>query len=130
MEEKQEAPLGHSVSPKTIFCDIDGTLLFHHGNIEDNYKKRPHALSNSIRLIQSWEKSNYKIILTTGRKECIRGITETQLLQLGIVYDVLIMGLPNGDRVLINDKKPNSLRNTAYAINLNRNEGFDDDFTI
>jgi hypothetical protein len=129
MEEKQDAP-PHSVSPKTIFCDIDGTLLFHYGNIEDNYKKSPCALPNSIRLIQSWEKSNYKIILTTGRKECVRGITETQLLQLGIVYDVLIMGLPNGDRVLINDKKPNSLRNTAYAINLNRNEGFDDDFTI
>jgi mannose-6-phosphate isomerase-like protein (cupin superfamily) len=35
------------------------------------------------------------------------------------------MGLPNGDRVLINDKKPNGIRNTAYAINVVRNEGFE-----
>jgi mannose-6-phosphate isomerase-like protein (cupin superfamily) len=35
------------------------------------------------------------------------------------------MGLPNGDRVLLNDKKqvPHHVRNTAYAINVPRNEG-------
>ena len=38
-------------------------------------------------------------------------------------YDHLIMGLPNGDRVIINDKKPHGVRNTAYAINLVRNQG-------
>ena len=33
------------------------------------------------------------------------------------------MGVGGGDRILINDRKPNSDIDTAYAINLNRNEG-------
>jgi quercetin dioxygenase-like cupin family protein len=61
--------------------------------------------------------------LTTGRKECARKITEEQLSKCGIVYDSLIMGITNGDRVLINDKKTNGISNTAYAINLVRNKG-------
>ncbi len=72
---------------------------------------------------KQWEKNNYKIILTTGRKESIRAETEKQLKSSGIIYDHLIMGLPNGYRVLINDKKTNSSNNTAYAINLSRNKG-------
>jgi quercetin dioxygenase-like cupin family protein len=35
------------------------------------------------------------------------------------------MNLPNGARVLINDKKPNSSTNNAYAINLVRNKGME-----
>ena len=68
-------------------------------------------------------KNNYTIVLTTGRKECLREITERQLLKMGIIYDKLIMGLPNGDRILINDKKINGVNNTAYSINLVRNQG-------
>jgi hypothetical protein len=34
------------------------------------------------------------------------------------------MGLPNGSRILINDKKPNSSYNTCFSINLVRNTGF------
>jgi hypothetical protein len=35
------------------------------------------------------------------------------------------MGFGGGDRILINDKKPNSDRDTAYVINVNRNEGLE-----
>ena len=35
------------------------------------------------------------------------------------------MNLPNGSRVLINDKKPNSPENSAFAINLVRNKGME-----
>jgi hypothetical protein len=110
--------------PKTIFCDIDGTLVEHTGNIIDNlYTKE--SLKNVKSTISNWDKLNYMIILTTGRCESVREQTEKQLLSAGVVYDQLIMGLPNGDRVLINDKKPNGIRNTAYAINVVRNEGFE-----
>ena len=43
----------------------------------------------------------------------------------GIIYDQLIMGFGGGDRVIINDRKPNSERDTVYAINLTRNEGIE-----
>jgi len=110
---------------KTIFCDIDGTLLQHKGDIILNYLEEPIMLPDVIRNIKDWERLNYKIILTTGRKECLRKITEDQLKKYGIIYDELIMGLPNGSRVLINDKKTCSPNNTAYAINLVRNKGME-----
>ncbi len=109
-------------APKTVFCDIDGTLLRHTGNIQDNLTEGI-WLQNVRETIRSWDKHNYTIVLTTGRKESTRVQTEAQLRVAGIVYDHLIMGLPNGDRVLINDKKTNGVRNTAYAINLVRNSG-------
>ena len=113
-------------SPKTIICDIDGTLIKHKADIVKNYMEIPEILPGVLENIKLWEKLNYKIILVTGRKECIRNITMKQLETLGIVYDHLIMGLPNGERILINDKKPNSEMNTATAINLVRNHGMED----
>lgn len=110
-------------SPKTIFCDIDGTLLKHHGDVSRNIFGEPEALQNSLASIKQWEKLNYTIILTTGRKESTRERTEAQLSALGIVFDQLIMGLPNGERVVINDKKPQGLTFMARAINVVRNGG-------
>jgi hypothetical protein len=111
--------------PKTIFCDIDGTILKHTGDIVKNYTCSSETLPNVIETFKSWDKNNFKIILITGRKESTRKYTEEQLGRLGIVYDELIMGLPNGDRVIINDKKPRHPRNTAYSINVVRNKGFE-----
>jgi len=110
-------------SPKTIFCDIDGTLLQHKQDIIKNIYDQPIILENVIETIKIWDKFNYKIILTTGRKESTRKQTEQQLSEMGIVYDQLIMGITNGDRILINDKKLNGIKNTCYAINLVRNQG-------
>ena len=112
-------------TPKTVFCDIDGTLVEHKGDIVKNYQEDSIILLNVVETIKQWDKLNYKIILTTGRKESTRESTQKQLATLGIVYDTLIMGIPNGDRVLLNDRKTNSPRNTAYAINLVRNQGLE-----
>ena len=56
-------------------------------------------------------------------KQRERKKTENELLRLGIVYDQLIMGLGGGVRILINDRKPNGLKNTCYAVNVVRNKG-------
>jgi mannose-6-phosphate isomerase-like protein (cupin superfamily) len=110
---------------KTIFCDIDGTLIKHYGNLSKqiDINSEMECLPNSIEAINLWDKYGYKIILTTGRRESDRKITENQLSDLGIFYDQLIMGLGNGERILINDKKPCGTYNTAYAINTIRNKG-------
>lgn len=108
---------------KTIFCDIDGTLWKHIGPPSKQLIDKMELLPNTIQAIETWEKLGYKIILTTGRKESMRDITKKRLEELGIIYDHLLMGLGNGDRILINDKKTDSTRNTAYAINVNRNSG-------
>jgi len=111
------------IIPKTIFCDIDGTLWKHNGGVFKQNKNDNVLLPNTEDAIDSWDKKGYKIILTTGRKESLRDITESELKRNGIVYDQLIMGLGGGDRIIINDKKPNGERNTCYAVNLVRNQG-------
>ena len=110
--------------PKTIFCDIDGTLWEHIGSPSivatcKEYKLLP----NTIEAIDKWDKLGYRIILTTGRKESLRNKTETELNKLGIVYDKLIMGIGGGVRIIINDRKINGDKNTCYAVNLVRNKG-------
>ena len=110
--------------PKTIFCDIDGTLWDHVGDITSQVNVESHKmLENTSEALNRWDKLGYRIILTTGRRESMREATVHHLKKLGIVYDILIMGLGGGPRVLINDRKPNNSKNTAFAMNLIRNEG-------
>ena len=108
--------------PKTIICDIDGVLL-RHKNEGLSEQLNSELLDGTIKKITEWDSNGYNIILITGRRESMRKNTEIQLGSLGIFYDQLVMGVGGGDRIIINDRKPNSDRDTAYAINLNRNEG-------
>ena len=110
--------------PKTIFCDIDGTLWNHVGPVSHQMQVDNHiVLPNTLKAIDDWDKLGYKIILTTGRKESMRQKTEKHLEDLGIIYDQLVMGLGGGDRIIINDRKLNGMQNTCFAINVVRNKG-------
>ena len=113
--------------PKTIFCDIDGTLCAYpytatkNGNYSMDSDMEP--LPGTLKKLWEWDKAGHMIILTTGRKEGMRKSTEAQLRRAGIIYDKLIMGIGGGNRILINDRKPDSGIDTAYSINIHRNEG-------
>lgn len=109
---------------KTLFIDIDGTLIHHH-NIPNMQSKLPTIVLEGVRdkLIE-WQGKGYKLILTTGRRESERKVTKQQLSDAGIQYDLLIMGINMGERVIINDVKEDSDEPTARAINVKRNEGF------
>jgi hypothetical protein len=104
---------------KTIFCDIDGCLIEH----QNYYNDTPILLDGTLEKIKEWDRKGYRLILTTGRRESTRKITEDKLSELGITYDCLIMGLGPGVRILINDIKPEDNSDTAIAINLERNVG-------
>lgn len=108
---------------KTLFIDIDGTLIKHKGNQSKMFMEDMEILPGVIEKFNEWDANGYKIILTTGRKECLREITHNQLIKNGIFYDQLVMGCTRGERVLINDKKPNNKMNVATAIQINRDEG-------
>jgi len=111
---------------KTLFIDIDGTLVTHQKNLTDMFLKDMEVLPGVLEKFNEWDAKGYKIILTTGRKECLRKITEEQLLKNGIFFDQLIMGLSRGERILINDLKPNNEMNVATAIQITRNVGLSD----
>jgi len=108
---------------KTIFLDIDGTLFRHKGNLSNILLEESEILPGVIEKLNKWNADGHKIILTTGRTESMRKRTEEQLQKNGIFYDQLIMGLTRGERVIINDLKPNNQMRTASAIEINRNTG-------
>lgn len=109
---------------KTIFCDIDGTLIKHYPpTITTMPDHVSIVLEGTIEKLLEWDKKGYNIILVSGRRECSREITTKQLQQLGIIYDKLILGIGGGERILINDRKPNGDKNYATAINLKRDCG-------
>ena len=110
--------------PLTIFCDIDGTLVKHSKPTDS--QKPTHTLElldGTLEKLLEWDKMGYNIILTTGRKESLRRVTELQLEEAGIIYDHLIMGIGGGKRYIINDLKSNGKEEYAVAINLTRNKG-------
>jgi len=108
---------------KTIFCDIDGTIFEHKKDLYSMIKEA-NLLPGVINKFLEWRKKDYYIILTTARPEGCRLATENQLQNFGIFYDKLVMGLPTGPRVVINDKKSDGLI-TSYAICIERNSGLE-----
>jgi len=108
---------------KTLFIDIDGTLFKHQVNLSNIYFKDCEILPGVLDKLNKWNADGHKIILTTGRTESMRKITIEQLEKNGIFYDQLIMGLTRGERIVINDSKPNNHMTTASAIMIDRNEG-------
>ena len=108
---------------KTIFLDIDGCVLKHNGNLSEQITQPAVLLPGVKEKFNEWDLKGYKIILVTGRRESLRRFTEEQLIYCGIYYDQLIMGINRGERIIINDKKPNNDVCTASAIEIERNKG-------
>ena len=112
--------------PKTIFCDIDGTLVKHHIPTKNtDTLSILQLLPGTIEKFSEWDAKGYNIILTTGRRESMRKSTEKQLAEAGIFYDQLIMGIGGGDRIVIKYNKPDG-RKTAFAFNIERDKGIKD----
>jgi hypothetical protein len=110
---------------KTLFIDIDGTILKHQKDASGVVLKRAEILKGVRAAFNGWCSKGYRLILTTGRNESMRSVTEQQLCECGLFWDLLIMGIGGGERILINDitdpEKPK-----AIAINVKRDEGFED----
>lgn len=114
----------HFDKPRTLFVDIDGTILKHMHIISDVYAKPPELLPGVQEKFNSWDSQGHKIIIVTARKESTRAITEQQLAQLGLAYDQLIMGVSSGQRILINDKLTHNDADRAMSINVITDQGF------
>ena len=123
---------GDDIAPPTLFIDIDGTMVeFPHTG--DHYKSIANG-TESMKLLPGvkeklweWETKGYKIIITTGRREIFRAETVKALKEAGIGFDQLVMSCGSGPRYIINDRKPginNGKTDTAFGINVNRDQGF------
>jgi NDP-sugar pyrophosphorylase family protein len=114
----------YSEKPKTIFCDIDGTILVHLHKISQVLQDPGELLAGVREKFDEWDSKGHHIVLTTARKESARAHTVKQLADAGIIYDQLIMGITSGVRVLINDKKLGSDPDRARNVNVITNQGW------
>ena len=116
----------YNTRKKAIFCDIDGTILKHHGTTHGVFIKKPKLLDGIVERFNHWDERGYAVVIITGRRESLREITENQLREFGLFWDYLIMGLGPGARLLIGDNTPDG-DITNFAISLERDSGFNQD---
>lgn len=110
--------LGH-----TWIFDLDGTLVKHNGYLIDRQDTFLPGAEDFLKAIPKQD----MIIFITSRTEEYREITELFFKERGIRYDYIIFGAPYGERILINDDKPQGLK-TGVAINVPRNHSFNVSF--
>lgn len=106
------SPLGH-----TWLIDFDGCVVVHNG-----YRHGADQLLPGV--AEFWQSlpTGDAVIILSARGEELRALTETTLQTAGLRYDRLILGLPHGERIVVNDRKPSGLK-TAFAVNLPRDTG-------
>ena len=110
---------------RTYFIDIDGVLVEHEGKGACNQwraKQWPSLLSGARQFLDAIEKDGAYVVLTTSRKESCRADLSQMLRSYNIFFDVLLMGLPHGERILINDTKSDESP-SARAFVVSRNAG-------
>ena len=109
--------LNLSSLPHTWIIDLDGTIVKHNG-----YKEGPDLLLPGV--IDFWRKIPFQdMIILVSARSCSMWTQTASFLDLhGLRYNHIILGLPVGERVLVNDMKPSGLI-TAHAVNLQRDGG-------
>lgn len=108
----------------TIFCDIDGVLFKHrdHSTCDPDENE---TLKGVQQLKQLYK--DHMIVLTTARSEKFRDQLVHLLEAKNVPFDKLVMGLPSGPRVLVNDRKPSKpFTRQATACEIFRNDGLVD----
>lgn len=106
------SPLGH-----TWIFDIDGTLVKHNGYLLDGVD----TLLPGVQAFFASLQPEDCVILVTSRKENMARQTERFLSKNGIRYNHIIYGVPYGERILVNDRKPSGLE-TCLSCSFTRNQ--------
>lgn len=111
MEEKMIL----STLPKTWIFDLDGTLVKHNG-----YKlgETDTLLEGAKAYLDSIPRED-RIIILTSRAEEYRQLTLDFLQEQEVRYDEILFGMPVGERIVVNDRKPSGL-DMAVALNVER----------
>ncbi len=111
MEEK----LILSTLPKTWIIDLDGTILKHNGYKTDGEDT---LLKGAKEYLDNLPKED-RILIVTSRLETFREKTIEFLNLHSIRFDHILFGMPMGERIVVNDRKPSGL-DMAVALNIDR----------
>ena len=107
---------------KTLFCDIDGTLITNSSIHFPPYVGEGQPIQENIDYLNHlFDEGRTHIVLTTSRSEKTRQITLDELESKCVKYHQLVMGLPHSQRIVINDFASSNPFPSCNAINLPRN---------
>jgi len=110
---------------KTIFSDIDGTLI-KQVPFEELDPNNVELLPGVAEKLREWFEAGHYIVLTTARPEIYRELTTIQMIKAGINYHQLVMGIGREERILINNNSKNTPDvNRAFAVPVHRDGGFE-----
>lgn len=102
----------------TWFVDLDGTILKHNG-----HKNPPEELLPGVHDLWNEIPPDDCIILVSARDIQYKDSTLEFINLCGLRYNHAIFNVPMGERIVVNDTKPNGL-GTALAWNVLRDSGF------
>ena len=109
---------------KTIFSDIDGTLI-EQVRFEDLDPNVVNVLPGVREKMDEWYEAGHHIVLTTARPWNLELVTKQQMEKAGIRYHQLLMGIGRQERYLINNsEKLTPEISRAIGISVKRDEGF------
>jgi len=111
---------------KTIFSDIDGTLI-EQVRFEELNPNVVNVLIGVKEKMDEWYELGHYIVLTTARPEYLREVTIQQMETAGIRYHQLVMGIGREERILINNNNGGDPdRDRALSVAVKRDAGFND----
>ena len=109
---------------KTIFSDIDGTLI-EQVRFEELDANVVNVLPGVVEKMNEWYEAGHYIVLTTARPDYLRLITTLQMQKAGIRFHQLVMGIGREERILINNNSKGEPENArAMAVAVGRDAGF------
>lgn len=109
-----------SALPKTWVFDLDGVLVVHKGHVAGG-----DVLLPGVKALMAAIGPDDRVVLLSARDDSFREASLAYLAEQGVRVDHAIFGLPMGERILLNDRKPSGL-DMAIAVNLDRNAGLED----
>lgn len=109
-----------SLLPHAWILDFDGTLVEHNGYKTGEDRWLPGALE----FLRSIPADDYILIMTARFEDFAPAKTKDFLAKHDVRYNEILFGIPQGERILLNDDKPSGLC-CAYTINPKRDEGLE-----
>jgi hypothetical protein len=104
----------------TVFTDLDGTLITNTSHLIPPFIGEGKPLIDNISIIRKIKEKGGFIIITTSRPEEYRELTIREMGKHNIPHDMLIMGLPHSQRLLINDFAKSNPYPSCSSINIPR----------
>lgn len=106
-----------STLSKTWIFDLDGTIVKHNGYKLDGKDTLLLGAAEYLKKLPAED----KIVFFTSRTEEYREMTLKFLKEHEIRYDDILFGMPMGERIVVNDRKPSGL-DMAVAFNMDRDK--------